>query len=370
MRQGAPGVGAARQQVGDERALLRRVGDVARRQHLRQRHPGQLVGARRRHAVGELGQARQPPVERGPVAAAQRRVEAAGQPAVVGAERGARAVAGGLQRARERRRQRLRVERGQRAEGEAAVGRQQALREPVVERGVEAGGARVRAAQHAHRVVVHGARVGDGEPVQRLALGRRRGAEVGAGPRLRQRDQRRLAAALGRGALGQQLGQHRPELRVARGQGQRAHRQAGRGDVAGLQAARHEGAAARLQRALDAVQPHAGHGVALGDLRMHVRHHQRGGAAAAGERQEDGERAEQRQPLQKFHLHSRRRPRRAGTHRALKKRAPGRSDAPRRSGKQSCAGGLRRPSAGALLEQVVGARILAEGIDQEGQQLA
>ena len=52
--------------------------------------------------------------------------------------------------------------------------------------------ARVRATQHAHRVVMNRARIGDREPAQRLQLGARRGGEIGTGIPLRERDQRRI----------------------------------------------------------------------------------------------------------------------------------------------------------------------------------
>ena len=114
------------------------------------------------------------------MARAQRLLEAHRQAAVVVIERGAGQMAGDLELAAEARHEDVGVERLERAERERA-GLQLAAIEPADEHLVEAGGARVPAAEHAKDVVADRARVVVGEVDDRLQDLGRRGLEVRAG---------------------------------------------------------------------------------------------------------------------------------------------------------------------------------------------
>ncbi len=148
-------------------------------QHPLQRHPGEAAALRRRQ-VGELRQAVEPPVDRRPVAGAQRQLVAARQDAFVAVERRLGLVAGDLELAAEARHQQLGVGGAERAERELA-GLEVAAVEPGHEHAVEADRAGARARQHAKDVVPDRARVVLGEPADRVAHRRRGGAEIGAG---------------------------------------------------------------------------------------------------------------------------------------------------------------------------------------------
>ena len=239
----------------------------------------------RRRQVGELRQLVEPPVDRGPVArcAAPPRSRSAGRRRSRRARRSGRCPA--ISSSRPKRDHEQRRDRAAPSGlNESLPGSSSPRSSQLDEHPVEADRAGARAAEHAEDVVADGARVVLGEAAIASRTSGDAAPEVGAGVGRGQRP----AAASGRSAstlraLVDQLGQGTPEPRVAGGDGERAFLQARAGRCRRVRMLPGDVVAARVERALHAVELDARRRIVRGELAVDVLDHVPGDAGVGGD---------------------------------------------------------------------------------------